>query len=208
MANISARRKDGCDVAKKQQGNFKCGIGYLTGQTYLNLFLATIYSMILCGAIKSLFADQWWSLLLMGVVCLVLDGGMVYQFMWRQGDKEANYIQFGRIEREPYKGLKVGLLAMIPYGVMDIVLALSLAKVLPFDFLRTFRILNAPLYGFMKLIHRDWGWATATTPGLSWGAFVVLALMPLVYVVFCTVGYELGVRHISIKEKLVYKQEK
>ena len=62
-------------MTKKQQGNFKCGIGYLTGQTYLNLFLATIYSMILCGAIKFLFEDQWWSLLLMGVVCLVLDGG-------------------------------------------------------------------------------------------------------------------------------------
>ena len=194
-------------MTKKQQGNFKCGIGYLTGQTYLNLFLATIYSMILCGTIKFLFEDRWWALLLMGVVCLVLDGDMVYQFMWRQGDKEANYIQFGRIEREPYKGLKVGLLAMIPYGIMDVVLALSLAKILPFDFLRTFRILNAPLYGFMKLIHRDWGWATASTPGLSWGAFVILALMPLIYVAFCTVGYELGVRHISIKERLVYRQE-
>ncbi len=191
----------------KKQGNFKCGIGYLVGQTYLNLFLATIYSMILCGAIKFLFEDKWWSLLLMGVVCLILDGGMVYQFMWRQGDKEANYIQFGRIQKTPYKGLKVGLLAMIPYGIMDVVLALSIAKILPFDFLRTFRILNAPLYGFMKLVHWDLGWPTATTPGLSWGEFVVLALMPLIYVVFCAVGYELGIRHISIKEKMVYKQD-
>ena len=90
---------------------------------------------------------------------------------------------------------------------MDVVLALSLAKILPFHFLRTFRILNAPLYGFMKLIHRDWGWATASTPGLSWGTFVILALMPLIYAVFCTVGYELGVRHISIKERLVDRQE-
>lgn len=72
-------------MTKKQQGNFKCGIGYLTGQTYLNLFLATIYSMILCGTIKFLFEDRWWALLLMGVVCLVLDGGMVYQFMWQTG---------------------------------------------------------------------------------------------------------------------------
>lgn len=184
----------------------KCSIGYLVGQTYLNLFLATIYSMILCGAIKFLFEDKWWSLLLMGVVCLILDGGMVYQFMWRQGDKEANYIQFGRIPKTPYKGLKVGLLAMIPYGIMDVILALSIAQILPFDFLRTFRILNAPLYGFMKLVHWNLGWATATAPGLSWGEFVVLALMPLIYVVFCAVGYELGLRHISIKEKLVYKQ--
>lgn len=195
-------------MGKKQKENLKCGIGYLTGQTYLNLLLATIYSMILCGALKFLFEDRWWSLLLMGTVCLILDGGMVYQFMWRQGEKEANYIQFGRLEKTPYKGLKVGFLAMIPYGIMDVVLALSVAKVLPFDFLRTFRILNAPLYGFMKLIHRDWGWATATTSGLSWGAFIVLALMPLIYVAFCTVGYELGMRHISIKDKLVYKQEK
>ncbi len=183
----------------KKIGNFKYGIVYLLGQTYLNLFLATIFSMIVCAAFKFLFGDNFYSFLLMGVVSLFLNGSMVYFFMWRQGDKEANYIQFNRIEKEPLKGLKVGLLAMIPYLFMDILLALSVFEAISFNFLRVFRILNAPLYGFMKLVHPG-------IDGLSLGNFIILALMPLVYVIFSTLGYELGVRHISIKDRLVYKR--
>ena len=182
----------------KQIGKFKYGKGYLTGMCLLMLFVATVFSMIIVFAFKFLLGETVFSYFIMSAVTLLLDGGMIYNLLWRQGDKEANYIQFKRMEEEKLKGFKVGAFVMIPYIVMDVVLALSVFEVVEFEFLRTFRILNAPLYGFMKLV----------SPGLTATAaeFVILALLPFVYLLFCGAGYELGKRHISIKERLVYKQ--
>ena len=186
-------------MEKKQIGNFRYGMIYLTFQTYFNLFLATVFSILVCAAIKFLFADSVLSFILMGTVALLLNGGMVYQFMWRQGDKESNFVQFERMEKNRFKGFKVGTLAMIPYVVLDVLLALSKLGMLGFDFLRAYRIFNAPIYGFMKLVN------AGDISTLSWGKFVILALMPLIYFVFCGAGYELGFRKISIKDRLIYK---
>ena len=183
---------------KKQIGKFKYGKGYIVLMCYLSLLLTTFSSMIICYAFKFLLGDTSFSFLVMGVVTLLLSGSSLYSFLWNQGDKEANYIQFKHIDSEKYKGFKVGALVMLPYIVMDIVLGLSVFRVLDFNFLRAFRIINAPLYGFMKLVN--------TGLDITGAEFVITALIPFVYLLFCGFGYEFGLRHISIKERLVYKQ--
>ena len=182
----------------KQIGKFKYSKGYLVGMCYLMLLMATFCSMMICYAFKFLLGDTNFSFLLMGIANLLINGSMLYNFLWNQGDKEANYIQFGHMEKEDYKGFKVGAFVMIFYVVLDIVLALSVFGVFDFEFLRAFRIINAPLYGFMKLVNA----------GLEISVFeyIITALMPFVYLLFCGFGYELGIRHISIKERMVYKQ--
>ena len=50
--------------------------------------------------------------------------------------------------------------------------------------------------------------AMPATDGLSWGAFVLIALLPLLYVICTTVGYYMGTRRISVLSKLVYKDDK
>ncbi len=182
----------------KKIGKFRYGKGYLVGMCYLMLLMATFSSMIICYAFKFLIGDTVFSFFVMGIATLLINGSMLYNFLWNQGDKEANYIQFKHMEKENFKGFKVGILVMIPYIILDAVLGLSVFGVLKFNFLRAFRIINAPLYGFMKLVNA----------GLDITAFeyIVLALMPFIYLLFCGFGYEFGIRHISIKERLVYKQ--
>ncbi|MEG2597161.1 MAG: hypothetical protein RR977_01940 [Oscillospiraceae bacterium] len=195
-------------MAKIKTDTDKFSMAYLTGQTFLNLFIATLMSLILIVTFNFLFGDSGWVLFLTSVVCLWLDVGMVYQFMWRQADKEANYIHLGKVEKDSHKGVKVGLLAMIPYAALDVVLALSMLKVIPFDFFPAFRLINAPLYGLMKMVQPQGGVTTAEVAGLSWGGFAIVALLPLIYLLFCAAGYELGMRHISIKQKMMYKDQK
>lgn len=182
----------------KQIGKFKYGKCHLVLMCYLSLLLTTFSSMVICYAFKFLLGDTPFSFFVMGVVTLLLSGSSLYGFLWNQGDKEANYIQFKHMEEEKYKGFKVGAFVMILYIALDIVLALCVFDVVNFEFLRAFRIINAPLYGFMKLVNA----------GLEITAseYVFMALMPFVYLLLCGFGYELGVRHISIKERLVYKQ--
>ena len=40
------------------------------------------------------------------------------------------------------------------------------------------------------------------------GSFVVLLLLPLIYIAICAVGYYMGTKRLAIMSKLVYKDDK
>lgn len=195
-------------------------------QTFINLVIATIISVILVLSLSSLMGSVWGKLVV-EAVCLAITLPMVYGYMWGQGDRDANFVQFGRMEADPWKGLRAGALGVIPTLLTCIPLALSMTRVIGFDFMPVYRILNAPLWGFINLIHPLGGAiphaateaipatdsmpaidAMPATDGLSWGAFALIAVLPLLYVVFSAVGYYMGTKRISVMSKLVYKDEK
>lgn len=194
-------------------------------QTFLNLVIATVIAVILVLTLSALMTSLWGKLVV-EAVCLVITLPIVYGYLWGQGDRDANFVQFGRMAADPWKGLRASVIGVIPTVLTCVPLALSKVKVIPFDFMPIYRILNAPMWGFINLIHAGGAIAHAATEAipatdtmpaidampateaLSWGGFVILALLPLIYVIIGTVGYYMGTRRISVMSKLVYKDDK
>ena len=96
------------------------------------------------------------------------------------------------------------------------------------DLLWVYRLMNAPVWPLINLIHpysvaaqeampetiimegteyEEVIQATAATPGCSWPKLILMMLLPLLYIVFIWVGYELGRRRISIGNRLVYENK-
>lgn len=198
----------------------------LTLQTFINLVIATMISIVLVLSLSSLMSSVWGKLVT-EAVCLAIVLPILYGYMWGQGDRDANFVQFGRMEPDPLKGLRAGALATVPAYLTYIPLALCRAGAMgSFDFMPFFRLLNAPMWGFINLIHSSGAIAheateaveaTETTPAieamaateaLPWGSFVVLLLLPLLYIAICAVGYYMGTKRLAIMSKLVYKDDK
>ena len=71
-----------------------------------------------------------WGKLVVEAVCLIITLPIIYGYMWGQGDRDANFVQFGRMQPDMWKGLRAGLLAIIPTVLTCIPLALSMMRVL------------------------------------------------------------------------------
>ncbi len=198
----------------------------LAWQTFINILIGTVISIIVVISLSSLMVGSIWGKLVVEFICLAITLPIVYGYMWGQGDRDANFIQFGRMQPAPLKGLWAGLLGIIPWLLTSILLALSMLEIIPFDFLPIYRLLNAPMWGFINMLHPNGGAiphagvpaqpATDTMPaieavpptdGLSWGAFWIIFLLPFIYTAFCAVGYYLGTKRLSIINKVVYKND-
>lgn len=194
-------------------------------QTFFNLLISTIICIVVVLALSYLM-ESLWGKIVVEAVCLLITLPILYSYMWGQGDRDANFVQFGRMKKDVWKGLRAGLIGTIPTWLTLIPLALSMVRIIPFDFMPIYRLLNAPIWGFVNLMHGSGGAiphaaveaqeATDTMPaieampatdGLGWGIFVILCLLPLLYVAACTVGYYLGTRRFSVMNKLVYKDD-
>lgn len=166
---------------------------------------ADIYSLIICSIVVfslSFILDKTWGKVLIQVICLVISCGMFYSTMWYEGDREKNFVQFGRMEEDIHWGLKAGLAGMlVPLATM---LLLVFAKVLNMpDLIVYYKLINPQINMLINMF-------IPTVDPASFGG-VELALTALLYLyipIICAVGYQLGYRRISVSEKLVYDKKK
>lgn len=151
-----------------------------------------------------------WATTTGNVIALLLQGTLlcsfVYTDLWRQGDKDANAVHFGRIAYDKWKGLKVGLVASIPSFLTYVVLVAE--KLFGFwqPYAGLYRIFHLTFYPIIV-----WAFGsnvTVGTAGIGWGG-IALALIPvLVTPIVAVIGYGLGYRQIIVSEKLIYKDKK
>lgn len=138
------------------------------------------------------------------VFMLFLLGMLVYAVTWQQGDKDRNTEDFGRMQRDKLRGLKIGLLASIPSGVMVLLLFISrLTGLLPnyIFFYRLGMLAYAPINNALSS-------GTAWTANVTWWLLPVAVLCLTVIPLVTHFGYQLGYHHYSINEHLIYKNIK
>ena len=117
--------------------------------------------------------------------------------MWRAGDANVDLAEPSKKE-VLLKGLKVGLLADIPFAASYFVLVVtSVFKILP-----SYSIIHKILTFYMFAFNDTFIKGQRTFWGIL-GACVVLIPLPII----CMVAYYMGKRHINFKEKLIYKRE-
>lgn len=185
-------------------------------------------AMLLCGvacvvivmALSGFMNENRIALLLVGIICVIFTGIVLYANAWAYGDRDANFVQFGRTKRDIFKGLKVGFWAILPSLLMNIPLALSKMGLFgSFDFMPYYRILMAPIWPLINFVHphgsipydampaTELTEAFPATPGLEWGQFAIIAVLPVIFILFIWAGYELGFHRISLGFKLVYEDK-
>ncbi|MCI8600401.1 MAG: hypothetical protein HFE45_02275 [Oscillospiraceae bacterium] len=210
------------NTQQKQRINLHNSVKELSFQLWKTLLLCTLICVVVVISLSGVMVNGLWGPLLTETICLLLTGLTLYTQMWGAGDRDANFIQFGRIERDPLKGLKIGLIVIIPSLLLNIPLALSMVELIPIDLLPFYRILQAPVWPLINLIHPHGAvaheataaieelniTAMPATPGLGWGQFALLWLLPFIYTFFVVAGYELGIRRIELGFKLMYEDKK
>ena len=125
---------------------------------------------------------------------------LIYSSIWSLGDRDANLVAYHHRQADPLRGLKIGLLAVIPSAVLYVLLvALSLAKpTLSDDYFTLYAWANAPLMPLLNTFKTAQG-----------GLRLALSIIPLLPVPLITLtAYALGYRQISLSEKLIYKNGK
>ena len=136
------------------------------------------------------------------VLMLLLLAAFPYSILWAQGDRDKNSVNFGHMSEDKLRGLKVGLMAEIPYFFTYFLLLLSRLVVFFPNYIGIYRLFNLP---FLPLFNRIIGGAGVTaTAQVSWLGMLWLLLLLAVVPAVCHLAYFLGYKQISISEKLIY----
>lgn len=125
-----------------------------------------------------------------------------YNVMWIKGSHDENYVNIGRLDRDDLFGLKTGLVASIPSAILYLLLVLGKFGAFPSVVLQWHRLINAPFIPYIDAV--EMGVKTATE--LSFGSLLAVGATLLFVPFVCWLGYYFGYRHISIRERMIYKK--
>ena len=130
--------------------------------------------------------------------------GFLYNDLWNLGANDNNLSNFGHKKIDKLRGFKIGLLASIPNFIFFIVLVVFKNSFMSGFNAQMYKFAVGYFYSFAELILKG----ATSTPDLS--ALQILLLGALLFVIpaITAISYLLGLKGISLEEKLVYKKEK
>lgn len=135
--------------------------------------------------------------------CLMLLCSFVYPKLWHLGTSDSNLVHFKHKKEDKLKGLKVGVVTVIPAVLLLLILFIfknGFSAEFP---IAIYKLLNSSLYGFVELAS-----GSAVTFGkLSVLNFVLMLSSQLVIPIITYISYILGYKNISVGEKIIYKKD-
>ncbi len=135
-------------------------------------------------------------------LAFILWASMIYSTVWKAGDTDVSMEEPDK-KQIILKALKSGFIADIPFAVSYLVLVItSVFKILP-GYVRVHKIITFYMFAFNDVLIKGTGNGFEITFWGILGAAITLLPLPI----FCTTAYYMGKKHISIKEKLIYKKE-
>lgn len=143
-------------------------------------------------------------LLTIQLLCIILSASIIYPEIWHFGFKNLNAVSFKREKEDKLKGLKIGLIAIIPAVVFLVFIFITKNNLLKDFPIAYYRLANAFSYGFSQLICGDIIMANE----LNILQYLGLLSLQLIIPIITTIAYLLGYKNISIGEKLIYKKNK
>ena len=125
-----------------------------------------------------------------------------YNIMWNKGNRDENLVNIGRIDMDIAFGLKAGIVASIPSVALYCLLVLGKFGAFPSVILQWHRLINSPFIPYIDAVEMGVKMATQLSVGSLLAVGATLLFVPFV----CWLGYYLGYRQISIRERLIYKK--
>ncbi len=150
----------------------------------------------LSGGVKAFFlvATQ-----IAGLFILI---GFIYHYLWELGAKDCNLIKFGHIKGDNLRGFKIGLIASVPNILFFAAIIIFKNGLFSGFNMPFYKFIVSYFYSFVELILNG---ATRAAE-LSVMQIVALALMLLIIPVIAEIAYLLGLKGISVGDKLIYKK--
>ena len=137
---------------------------------------------------------------LTGLFCTVLLICFIYPKFWEMGTKDSNLVHFKHKKEDKLKGLKAGLIAIIPSFIVLVVFTF----VLPNTQTALYKFLNCGVFTFAELIIGS----AVTFKDINILQFLGLALLKAFIPLSAYAAYLLGYKNISLSEKFIYKKTK
>ena len=173
--------------------------------SYGNMALGAVLCLIVAVSVAVFPIPKLLLNLLTLLLVVPLYTALLYSPIWTEGDRNRNMVQFGHLEKDLYRGVRVGVFLCIPYVIEDVLLTLSWAKVIP-NIFPIYKILNAHVWPILDWVN-PLGDGLINAADMSLAGLIVCWLLALYPAVVSTVAYILGYRGISVSEKLIYKNK-
>lgn len=140
---------------------------------------------------------DWVAQILMAILFLAFP----YSTLWYMGDHDRNQVQFGHLRENRLRGAAVGALASIPALVMWVLLLVSKVGGIFPAFVKWYRWFNICFLPYFDSIVPT----TVTNPAdMPWSGVAAMLPILLALPVVTGVGYWLGYKEFSVRDRLVY----
>ena len=136
--------------------------------------------------------------------CLGILLAFVYPSLWDFGAKDSNAVKFGRRTEDVWKGVKIGLTAMIPAYLVLILICVMKSGWYPGFPVALYQTSHSAFYGFLGGVIGK----AKTLADLAWWRVALLFIFPLLVPATGGIAYYLGYKDFSLGEKLIYKKNR
>ena len=136
------------------------------------------------------------------VFAAILTCGLIYPEVWHNATGDSNLVKFKHKKKDKLKGVKIGLIAVIPNYLFLIFLVIAKLGAFPSFPMALYKLLNSSVYSVIDVIL---GGAASVSELAAW-RLALLFIPPLLIPVLSGISYILGFKNISIGEKLIYKK--
>lgn len=139
--------------------------------------------------------------IIFGIAGVLTVFSIMADFGLKQGEKTRKKVVLHGVEPCRNFGLTIGLVAMIPSYLTLVVLALSRLGVIG-NFLPAYKLLNACFFPLIDLVAH-----TSDVAKMNPMAFIMFALLPLLYPLSTWLSFRWGYDQVDLKTKIMYKNK-
>ena len=138
------------------------------------------------------------------IMMLILYCIFPHHILWEFGNRDDTNVRYRGQKPDPYRGLKIGFIAMIPTFLAWFILVISKFVPILSNYLGFYRVLMLPYF-----YYNDWvfGGATAIADIAVWQLLLLIPVFLIVPLV-CAVAYRMGHNQFSISEFLTFTKKK
>ncbi|MBQ8731695.1 MAG: hypothetical protein IJY82_02565 [Oscillospiraceae bacterium] len=183
-------------------------------RTFGGCLLSCIMCFIVDISILTIFAEfsPTAGYVIMQIITAILFFSFIYPPLWLEGDRDRNFVSFGRIEPDLYRGFKVGGILSIPFfllGIMGIV-GYFVKDLSAWMTILYCRFLTPQKFGLMGLLipplgEKDTSMVISDYPFIN---ILIPVLTPVLIIAVAGGAYLLGYHRISLQEKIIFVNKK
>ena len=137
------------------------------------------------------------------ILMLIVLGIFPYHILWEFGNRDDTNVRYRGQRPDPWRGIRIGCLAMIPFFVAWLLMLVAKFGFLPPTYVQIYRIMAFP---FLPYVNWVLGSAQTLTDVALWR--ILLIVPTLLYVPAVSgLAYKLGGRQFSFSEFITFKKK-
>ena len=163
------------------------------------MLLAGIMCLIVSISLTAMLDNQFLRVVTQ-LISLVIFISMSYVPVWNEGNGDVNKINYERMTRDDFRGLKYGLIAAIPGFILYALFLMARFGVINQSFFGIYRFLT-PIFLPLNMSLMPSTLTMQETPVIT---ALLVGFETLLPILVCGFAYALGLRRYSLSERFIY----